>query len=118
MEERLMRWDPNSAEHLEDPYAVFAADAHLVSDGGGKAIAARRILHGAERIAQLFAMVLRRNAPRIERRLVRINGELGFATFFSGKLHSVTTIDTDGERIYAYYTVANPDKLGEFLPAG
>jgi RNA polymerase sigma-70 factor (ECF subfamily) len=98
--------------------ALFATDAHLVSDGGGKAVAARRILHGAERIAQLFTMVFRRNAPRMQRRLVRINGELGFATFFRGKLHSVTTIDTDGERIYAYYTVANPDKLGDFLQAG
>jgi RNA polymerase sigma-70 factor (ECF subfamily) len=96
--------------------ALFATDAHLVSDGGGKAIAARRILHGAERIALLFQMIFHRNARAIERRLVRINGELGLATSFRGKLHSVTTIDTDGERIYAYYTVANPDKLGEFLP--
>lgn len=98
--------------------ALFATDAHLVSDSGGKALAARRILHGAERIALLFQMIFRRNARGLERRLVRINGELGFATWFRGKLHSVTTIDTDGERIYAYYTVANPDKLREFLPAG
>jgi hypothetical protein len=26
----------------------------------------------------------------------------------------VTTIDTDGELIYTYYTIANPDKLGAF----
>ncbi|HWK49258.1 MAG TPA: RNA polymerase sigma-70 factor [Steroidobacter sp.] len=97
--------------------ALFASDAHMVSDGGGKAIAARRILHGAERIALLFQMILRRNAQGIERRIVRINGELGLATSFWGKLHSVTTIDTDGERIYAYYSVVNPDKLGGFLPA-
>jgi RNA polymerase sigma-70 factor (ECF subfamily) len=97
--------------------ALFATDAHLVSDGGGKAVAARRILHGAERIALLFQMIFRRNARGIERRLVRINGELGFATWFRGKLHSVTSIDTDGRRIYGYYTVANPDKLSEFLPA-
>nr|WP_298716838.1 RNA polymerase sigma-70 factor [uncultured Steroidobacter sp.] len=97
--------------------ALFASDAHMISDGGGKAIAARRILHGAERIALLFQMIFRRNAEGIERRIVRINGELGLATSFRGQLHSVTTIDTDGERIYAYYSVANPDKLGAFLPA-
>jgi hypothetical protein len=53
----------------------------------------------------------------VERRIVRINGELGLATRFMGRLHSVTTIDTDGERIYTYYSVANPDKLGAFLPS-
>jgi RNA polymerase sigma-70 factor (ECF subfamily) len=97
--------------------ALFATDAHLVSDGGGKALAVRRILHGVERIGLLFQVILRVHAPNIERRLVRINGELGIATSYRGKLHSITTIDTDGERIYGYYTVANPDKLRDFLPA-
>ncbi|WP_129781045.1 RNA polymerase sigma-70 factor [Peristeroidobacter soli] len=96
--------------------ALFATDARLVTDGGGKAVAVRRILHGAERIAQLFKMIFRRNASGVERRIVRVNGELGLATSFRGRLHSVTTIDTDGRRIYAYYSVANPDKLGAFLP--
>lgn len=106
-----------NAGDLSAMKALFATDAHMVSDGGGKAIAVLRILHGAERIASLFQMVFRRNARGIERRIVRINGELGLATSFWGKLHSVTTIDTDGERIYAYYSVVNPDKLGGFLPA-
>jgi len=96
--------------------ALFATDAHLISDGGGKQVAVHRILHGAERIAWLFKVIFRRRTRDMERRLVRINGELGFATSFGGKLHSVTTLDTDGERIYAYYTVANPDKLRDFLP--
>jgi RNA polymerase sigma-70 factor (ECF subfamily) len=97
--------------------ALFATDARLISDGGGKAVAVRRILHGAERISLLFKVIFRRNRQNVERRIVRINGELGLATSFGGKLHSVTTFDTDGQRIYAYYTVANPDKLGAFLPA-
>lgn len=96
--------------------ALFATDARMISDGGGKALAVRRVLHGAERIAMLWMMVFRRSQQRgVERRLIRVNGELGLATSFKGKLHSVTTIDTDGERIYAYYSVANPDKLGDFL---
>lgn len=93
--------------------SMFAPDAQLISDGGGKAVAARRILHGAERIARLWYAILRRGL-QIERRIVRINGELGIETRYSGKLHSVTTIDTDGEHIHTYYTVANPDKLTAF----
>jgi RNA polymerase sigma-70 factor (ECF subfamily) len=73
-------------------------------------------LHGAERIARLWMAIFRRNPQGIERRIVRVNGELGLATSFRGKLHSVTAIETDGEHIYTYYSLANPDKLGAFLP--
>jgi RNA polymerase sigma-70 factor (ECF subfamily) len=99
---------------------LFASDAQLISDGGGKAAAVRRILHGAERITRLWAAIIKRNAQGTERRLVRVNGEPGLATWYGGKLHSVTTIDTDGESIHAYYTIANPDKLSAFadLQAG
>jgi len=94
--------------------SMFAPDAQLISDGGGKAVAARRILHGAERIARLWYAILRRGL-QIERRIVRINGELGIETRHQGKLHSVTTMDIEGEHIHTYYTVANPDKLAAFL---
>ena len=94
--------------------SLFAPDAQLISDGGGKALAVRRILHGAERIARLWYAIFRRNINP-DRRIVRINGELGLETRYLGKLHSVTTIDTDGEYIHTYYTVANPDKLNAFL---
>lgn len=93
--------------------ALFAPDATMVSDGGGKAIAIRRILYGPERIARLWWAVARRGLEG-ERRVVRVNGELGIATYWNGRLHSVSTIDTDGERIFGYYSVANPDKLSAF----
>lgn len=102
--------------NIDELKSLFASDARMISDGGGKAIAVRRILHGAERIAMLWMALFRRRGPDMERRIVRVNGELGLATSYQGKLHSVTTIDTDGERIYVYYSVANPDKLGAFLP--
>jgi len=92
--------------------SMFAPEARMTSDGGGKAVAVVRPLHGAERIARLWWAISRRpEAPGIERRLVRVNGEMGLAFYFKGRLHSVATIDTDGERIYGYYSIANPDKL-------
>src|SRR5690606_18742840 len=95
---------------IESIKALFASDARMVSDGGGKAVAVRRILHGAERISRLWLAVFQRSGPDSWQRIVRINGELGLQTWYQGKLHSVSTIDTDGEHIYTYYTVANPDK--------
>lgn len=94
--------------------ALLAPDATLVSDGGGKGRAAIRPLFGAERIAWLWFAVAKRSRGRVERRILRVNGEPAFATLFDGRLHSVATIETDGERIYAHYTIANPDKLRAF----
>jgi RNA polymerase sigma-70 factor (ECF subfamily) len=95
--------------------AMFAPEARMTSDGGGKAVAVFRPLLGADRIARLWWALSRRpDASSIERRLVRINGEMGFAFYYKGRLHSVSTIDTDGERIYGYYSIANPDKLRIF----
>jgi RNA polymerase sigma-70 factor, ECF subfamily len=95
--------------------AVFAPEAQMTSDGGGKALAVHRVLQGAARIARLWWAVARRNdVSKLERRLVRINGELGLALYWQGELRSVSTIDTDGERIFGYYSIANPDKLQAF----
>lgn len=94
--------------------ALFAPDATLISDGGGKAIAARRPLLGAERIATLWYAVARRSRIRVDRTIVRVNGQPGVAQYFDGRLHSVAVIETDGERIHRYYSIANPDKLKSF----
>jgi RNA polymerase sigma-70 factor (ECF subfamily) len=92
--------------------SMFTPDALMTSDGGGKAIAVIRPLLGAARIARLWWAISRRpEAPGIERRLVRVNGEVGVAFYFRGRLHSVATVDTDGERIHNYYSISNPDKL-------
>jgi RNA polymerase sigma-70 factor (ECF subfamily) len=99
---------------FEEIKALFAADATMTSDGGGKATAVFRILYGAERIARLWYVVSKHRQDKGERRIVRVNNEPGLGSYWRNRLHSVSTIDTDGERIYAYYSVANPDKLAAF----
>lgn len=98
----------------EELIALFAEDATMISDGGGKAVAVHRPLHGAQRIAMLWYAVARRYPDQPERRIVQVNGEPAIALFWHGRLHSVATIETDGKRIYAYYSIANPDKLKAF----
>jgi RNA polymerase sigma-70 factor (ECF subfamily) len=94
--------------------ALFASDAVMTTDGGGKAAAVHRPLLGAQRIALLWFAVARRAAGRAHRRIVYANGEPAVATYYAGRLHSVAAIETDGERIHAIYSVANPDKLASF----
>jgi RNA polymerase sigma-70 factor (ECF subfamily) len=95
--------------------SLFAQDATMTSDGGGKAVAIRRPLHGAERIAWLWYAIGRRSGGRLERRIVYANGEPAIALSFKNRLHSVSTIETDGHVIHAYYSIVNPDKLKSFV---
>lgn len=94
--------------------ALLAEDASMISDGGGKAVAVHRPLHGSQRIAMLWYAVARRPSRVVDRYIVRVNGEPGIASLWNGRLHSVAVIETDGERIHEYYSIANPDKLHSF----
>lgn len=96
---------------------LIAADATWISDGGGKAAAATKILHGGTRIAKLLAGVGRRLAQdysgRTAFRLAPINGETGLVLFIDARPRWVLSVETDGLRILAGYAVLNPDKLGK-----
>ncbi|RPE81801.1 RNA polymerase sigma-70 factor [Vulcaniibacterium tengchongense] len=91
--------------------ALLADNARLVSDGGGKAVAARRPLFGAERIARLYWAVARRPGPKAEWRLGRVNGEPAILRWLDGRLHSITTVTIEDDRIVEVLSVMNPDKL-------
>jgi RNA polymerase sigma-70 factor (ECF subfamily) len=107
--ERFMRaaqsGDRNAIVQLLD------ADAQLVSDGGGKVNATIRPLHGAERIARLFWAIARRPQSALEWRFGHVNGEPALLRMRDGRLHSVTTVTVEGERISGIFTLLNPDKL-------
>ena len=90
--------------------ALLRADARLVSDGGGKVTAALRPLLGAERIARLYWAIARRGA-QVEARVGWVDGEPAILRVVDGRLHSLTMLVSDGERISDILTLMNPDKL-------
>lgn len=92
--------------------ALLSEDARLVSDGGGKAIAVRRPLLSAERIARLFWAASRRGDAVIDWRMGTVNGEPAVLRYRDGRLASVMVAISDGEVIRELLTVVNPDKLG------
>ena len=91
--------------------ALFAADATLTGDGGGKALSVNRTLHGADRIARLFHVVARQFGLRAEYRHAQINGEPGLLRYIDGRLDASISLVTGNGAIVAVYTVRNPDKL-------
>ncbi|HZD51701.1 MAG TPA: RNA polymerase sigma factor SigJ [Woeseiaceae bacterium] len=116
--------NPTAARHLLKTFAdavraqdkdtllgIFAEEATWTSDGGGKAKAALKVIHGAERIARFATGVFRNAVGRLEFRVVSVNGEPGLAALVDGQLVSIVSIRTDGQRILDVYAILNPEKL-------
>ncbi|KAK1176979.1 sigma-70 family RNA polymerase sigma factor [Streptomyces sp. NBS 14/10] len=85
-------------------------DAVYVTDGGGKAAAARKLVHGGERVAEVMARVGRQWRPdRID--LVEVGGEPALAFHREGCVYSADTLQITDGLTTAYRRVINPDML-------
>jgi RNA polymerase sigma-70 factor (ECF subfamily) len=93
--------------------ALLAADAVMVTDGGGKRKAALRPMVGREDVIALIGGLAWRGAwaAPAQARLARVNGYPGAILAAADGLTTVA-FQPDGEgRIRAIYVVRNPDKL-------
>ena len=94
--------------------ALLTDDAVSLADHGGKAQAARKTIHGADRIARLMLGLAAKAShlpepPIFE--LVRINGGLALMGRDGAQVHTVVTFEMRGDRISGLHVVRNPDKL-------
>lgn len=115
--QRLLRryLDALNTRDEEKLVALFAEDATLVTDGGGKVVAALNVIRGADKITRGTLGVMRKISGRIAHEVVPINGQLGIATYVDGRPFAATAIETDGRRILSVFRVLNPDKLGGLI---
>lgn len=99
---------------LDGLLELLTADACFVGDGGGKATATSRPVHGARSVARLLLAIFARGA-RLggTAQPVLVNGVPGLMTRDrDGRLVSVMALDVADGRIQAVHSVINPDKLG------
>lgn len=91
---------------------MLAADATLLSDGGGKKTAAINPLIGPDRVARFLIGVARKNAANL-REIVPtwINGLPGWALFSAEGLDQTIAIEIEGGAVRGIYITRNPDKL-------
>lgn len=98
---------------------MLSADAELISDGGGKAIAAPNVVRGAMAVARFLAGTGRKNLafpPTV--RFVSLNGGAGVLLLHGGQCETAMTIDFDFEgAVRSVYVQRNPDKLQVFSGA-
>jgi RNA polymerase sigma-70 factor, ECF subfamily len=93
---------------------LLAADAYTYTDGGGKAQAPRRTVHGRERVARFMVGIARpdRGAAAVTLHPVLVNGVPGrLARDAEGNAVAVLTLDVADGLVTAVRIVANPDKL-------
>lgn len=90
---------------------LLSPDAAFVSDGGGKTWAALRPVFGAERIARMEVGVLAKLPSDFRMDIATVNGRAGALGFVEGRVHAVTSFETDGHKILSVLRVLNPDKL-------
>lgn len=107
---------------LRDPLALaslFKPDAVLISDGGGKALAALRPIVGAAKIAKFFLGITRDAKPGdLQFELRWMNGAISVLAFDAlGQPVIALGFDVQTDRIAGLYAVRNPDKLGGLAPA-
>jgi RNA polymerase sigma-70 factor (TIGR02957 family) len=104
---------------LEALEALLAHDVVLHGDGGGKAPALARPLHGRSRVARTL-LAWRRAAVRFggfSMRPVEVNGQPGVMAFDpEGKLVNVMSLDIADGQVQAVRSVVNPDKLRHLGP--
>lgn len=101
---------------LNELMAVLAPDVVMVSDGGGKAQAARQPIVGAAKVARFLQGISGRPYMGIEPgdiaiETVAINGSTGLLVTARGRVIGVATVVMAGDMITAIQLVANPDKL-------
>jgi RNA polymerase sigma-70 factor (ECF subfamily) len=119
-----VRVDPAARERLIDAFIraveirdraalleIFAKEATLTSDGGGKAKAAHKVVRGGESVVRFLLGVLRHADADFEMRKIAVNGEIGLALLARGRLISVMSLVADAKQIFGVYSVLNPDKL-------
>jgi RNA polymerase sigma-70 factor (ECF subfamily) len=85
-------------------------DATAIADGGGRASAVLRPVHGAEQIARACLGVAR-VAPGLTVLERTVNGQPGLVAVQDGVIVTVMAFDVAGDRIQRIWAVRNPEKL-------
>ena len=106
------------ASDEETLLSLFAEDASMISDGGGRVPAARKIIEGSRKIARLYSQYGKKGGGFVDTQIRLINGELGVLTTAFGQVYAATTFEFDGEKIRAVYQVMNPEKLKKIAGDG
>ncbi|RSN19586.1 RNA polymerase subunit sigma-24 [Streptomyces sp. WAC 05977] len=90
--------------------SLLTADVTAWSDGGGKATAARRPVHGAAKVARLYAGMFA-GVGQVSIGILEVNGEPAVVARAGDVLFGILGFEVVDGRIRGLRAVANPEKL-------
>jgi DNA-binding Lrp family transcriptional regulator len=109
---------------LEALMEVLSPEVTLVADGGGKALAPRRPVRGADKVARFLVTVAIEErmarflesvgsepAPDLRIHLAQLNGSLGIVATSGGRPITALVLDVADGLVQTVHLVANPEKL-------
>ncbi|HOY83084.1 MAG TPA: RNA polymerase subunit sigma-24, partial [Rhodoglobus sp.] len=99
---------------LEALEATLSEDAVSLSDGGGLVSAARKPVHGRQRVARLILGVLEKFGQGIETVAVVANGAVAMLGVREGHPVALWTLDIAPDGVRRLMIVMNPHKLERF----
>ena len=93
--------------------AVLAPDVVLITDGGGRAKAARRPITGADKVARFLVGIAQQGAdiPGLRMEVAEVNGWPAIVGWVGAEPFGSISLTLSGERIQQVLVVVNPDKL-------
>lgn len=94
--------------------ALLAEDIRWISDGGGKAVAATRVVCGVRAASRLAMGLVRQWQDQARVSMGMVNGQQGIIIAIAGRVSAVIALESDGQRVLSIYSVVNPDKLATF----
>ena len=97
---------------LEALEAVLAEDVSAISDGGGAISAARRPVHGREKVAAFILGIVEKFSGDAQPVAITANGEPGFLVSRKDGHTAFITLDVGAGGIRNILMVMNPAKLG------
>ncbi|WP_447644208.1 RNA polymerase sigma factor SigJ [Nocardioides zeae] len=95
---------------LEGLLRALAPDVVLRSDGGGLVSAARRPVHGADRVLR-FLLGVRTKQPAMVLEEVATADGVGFRMTVDGRVHGLASFRVEAGRIVDVWLCVNPEKL-------
>lgn len=90
---------------------LLAPDVVLHTDGGGVVKAARRVIHGADKVGRFMVGIHTGAPPDTHAYLADVNGKLTLVVTTAGAPFAVVDLDLVDGQISAIHLVANPEKL-------